>query len=567
MLRSESAPSRCRAGDALPWWKRPAGWWLMVIAPLSTLYQAGTASAQVELFSDLVCREVYRPETLAVTTSSLRSSMMTPGPALIPCSADPVVQAAVAKLEIVVLTVTGALTFATASWWGSFSDHFGRTRMLAICALGGLLGPLLLILVAKYSEFLPGGYRFIVLHAVVTGLLGGAASESSATNSYLADISIPEERSRIFSIILGFSLAGIGLGPLLGSLILRSTHDVLLLFYIAAGLKAIQTLIILFLMPESLTHEQMQRTAEQVYATNGFQAVSTGHYSLAQRLSAPAMFVLRPLAILLPETTHSSGERKPAEWNMLLLVVSEGLMLFAGSSLINQFLYALRTFQWDAEYLGYCLSSIGFARAGYLVVILPLVLKSIKNGRTAARTMPSEEQPLLVPPEEPEFEGGSYTDPAAISSRPSPEPTSAYATAFDLSLMRFSIFVFIITFAILPLAPTGALFILFISLGSLGAGLEPAANSLVLELYTRRVSNRAKAESESGKLFAAVGVVQTIFGRILGPVIYGSIYSATVASHPRTIFLVAFVNAVLAFGLLWLVRLPAERPEEETIRA
>nr|GAT48867.1 predicted protein [Mycena chlorophos] len=533
---SIDAPSEMRRR---PWWRRPAAWWLMLLAPMQTIVQSGTASAQVEVFSDMVCKDIYGPNapvgSPGLSSSTAPNLAMTPGMPVVPCSADPTVQAAVAQLEIVILMLTGILTFATATWWGSFSDRHGRATMIGICSFGGLLAPVLLVVVTKYTDYLPGGYRFIVLNAVVVGLLGGAASEGAAVNAYLADICKPEERSRSFSVILGFTLAGLGVGPLLGSLILRSTHDVILLFYLAGAVKAVQVLIAFFILPESLSPEKMQRAVELAAISSSADTQS----SILQRIIHPVMFVLRPLSVLLPEK-DADGKRGD-DWNLLLLVVSEGLMLLAASSLINQFLYALRMFQWDAEYLGYCISSIGFARATYLVLILPPVLKYGKarlaaRSKSAAASASPESQPLL--------------------SSSSPTTPSAYATIFDLGLARFSILFLMVSYALMPLAPTGQLFILFISLSSVGAGLDPTANSIALELYTRRVKRKAavrgtgKANVEAGKLFGAVGVVQAIFGRILGPPIYGSIYSATVEKHPRTLFIVAFANSLLAFGMM-----------------
>jgi hypothetical protein len=66
----------------------------------------------------------------------------------------------------------------------------------------------------------------------------------------------------------------------------------------------------------------------------------------------------------------------------------------------------------------------------------------------------------------------------------------------------------IVVYALLPIAPTGNLFTLFYTLGSFGAGLVPAINSVALELYTRKVSNNGTVES--GKLFGALGVAEML---------------------------------------------------------
>lgn len=44
--------------------------------------------------------------------------------------------------------------------------------------------------------------------------------------------------------------------------------------------------------------------------------------------------------------------------------------------------------------------------------------------------------------------------------------------------------------------------------------------------------------------------------QILGPAIYGLVYTKTVAVFPRTIFLVTVLTAIVSFSLLALVRIP-----------
>lgn len=79
----------------------------------------------------------------------------------------------------------------------------------------------------------------------------------------------------------------------------------------------------------------------------------------------------------------------------------------------------------------------------------------------------------------------------------------------DLALARFSMLVDIATWAVLPFAPTGIIFILVIMVGALGAGLVPAINSVALEIYSRRVE-KSGAIVESGKLFGALSVLQSV---------------------------------------------------------
>ncbi|KAJ7098274.1 major facilitator superfamily domain-containing protein [Mycena epipterygia] len=570
----ESITDEDRARQEMPWWKRPAPWWLMVLVPFSSIVLASTVVPQVELYSSLACRvhqPVHQPDSprapvARVDTHSLFRNDPSNFPPSFniamndgientetaffksdsletsPCSSNPVVQATVAKFNTIITTLTGILTFVTVGWWGSFSDRHGRKRMMGIAVIGQLISSLTILFVAKYVEQIPGGYWLLVVDAAFTGLLGGTTAETAATYAYLADVSTPETRSRIFSIVVGFTLAGIGIGPLLGSIMIRMTHNILSVFYMAATFRIIQTCFVWFLLPESLTTAQMH-SASLIHRENVPSNDTPRLLLWLQRL----FFFLKPLAVLLPEKISPENSRKGArrDWNLPILALAYGLMLLAISSLIDQLLYALMTFKWDSEWLGYCLSSIGATRAIYLTLILPFVIKFAKNAQTGAgpRSESSESEPLL--------------EAAPVAASP-----KAHASVVDLALARFSMLVDIATWAVLPFAPTGIIFILVIMVGALGAGLVPAINSVALEIYSRRVE-KSGAIVESGKLFGALSVLQSVFSSILGPPTYGLIYAATVATFPRTIFFVALGNGIVAFALLGCVRLRPDEPDRD----
>ncbi|KAF7348557.1 MFS domain-containing protein [Mycena venus] len=509
--------------EEMPWWKRPSPSWLMAPTLLSAIILSAAVGAQVELYTNLNFTPFFNINNAA---QSLAISN--------PCSSDPGVQAAVAKFTTVVTTVSGILSFLSVGWWGSFSDRHGRSRTLGVVAFGQLMSPLIVIFVAHYVDFLPGGYWFLLVEPIITGATGGIASELAAILAYLSDITPPEKRSGIFSVVLGFFLAGIGLGPILGSFVLRATHNLLSVFYMAAALGFAQAFLIWFVLPESLTTVKMQRAAIR-------------HEENDLPWFKRLFFFLHPLAILLPEKISDPNSSKVGtrDWNLTLLALGYGSMLLTSSSITTQFLYALLTFQWDAEYLGYCLSSIGITRAVFLALILPFVIKFAKKKPVNAPKplTNSERQPLLS------------------DNHTSAQPTPPTPSMFDLGLARFSILVDIAVYGMLPFAPTGAIFILFIAVGSFGAGLSPAINSVALELYTRQVGKNATVES--GRLLGALSVVQAVFANVLGPPMYGSIYATTVATHPRTIFFVALGNAVVAFIILAFVRLPRDVDDSE----
>jgi hypothetical protein len=55
------------------------------------------------------------------------------------CVSDPAVQASAARLQMIMTTTMGLFSALTSTWWGSFSERYGRTKVLAISTFGLLL--------------------------------------------------------------------------------------------------------------------------------------------------------------------------------------------------------------------------------------------------------------------------------------------------------------------------------------------------------------------------------------------------------------------------------------------
>ncbi len=153
----------------------------------------------------------------------------------------------------------GLMQFFIGPILGMMSDRFGRRPVLLLSVFG--LG----------VDFMFMALAPTLMWLLVGRVLNGMTAASFSTaNAYVADVTPPEERARVFGIMgsafsFGF-LVGPALGGYLGDLSLKMTDPVILgytvhmalrlPFYVAAALTFINLMYGLFVLPESLAVEK-----------------------------------------------------------------------------------------------------------------------------------------------------------------------------------------------------------------------------------------------------------------------------------------------------------------------
>ncbi|KAL0946702.1 hypothetical protein HGRIS_012889 [Hohenbuehelia grisea] len=568
-----------------PWWKRPSPYWLLFMMLLSAPATGMTIAPRIEIYTLLAC-SVHKPEVFEIApiganlpyiiphkldplsnsnpTDSFLSSASWPNDTVRVqaghgyddtyklCAKDPVVQAAVAQLSTALTTTLGVLSCLTTGWWGNFSDRWGRTRLMGIAVMGVLFTDIIIILVALFPRSIPGGYWFLIIGSVVDGLVGGVTTASAAMHAYIADTTSPSSRSRFLSLSLGILFIGIALGPTLGSLIIRLTQQALFVFYLAAGLHAFYAFICWFVLPESLSEKDMiefrenSRKKELAESRERELEVANGAGLLTRTASSTkrCFKFLAPLGIFIPFRDSSSLTGR--NWNLTLIALGYGFTISIMASYPFKFQYAAATFGWTSETLGYFMSIVGAVRAVFLAIVLPIIIKIFKPKPELVPIPPHEqtERAPLLP---------SNPSSSSISRSRSPNPRSLrelHSPSFDLGLARVSLLIDALSFVFMGHAPTGIAFTFFGVVGSMGTGFTPAIQSVAVELFM------AKGEKESGKLFGALSVVQSLSSQIIGPAVFGYTYVQTVKTYPRTIFYLSVVAALISFILISFIRLP-----------
>ncbi|KAK0459815.1 uncharacterized protein EV420DRAFT_1641998 [Desarmillaria tabescens] len=557
-----------KARARLPWWKRPSPIWLLAMMPFSSIAWSSTIAPRVEIYTQLACA-VHSPDIYDDQLTGFVSTNTTTEATLdvrqdrsvtvyfrdMPeapknankngCASDPVVQATVAKLAATMAATMGVLGCLTTAGMGILLRSAWPYSLSLVSQSSASL--------ARTSTFLsltptmnnsPAGYWFLLLGPIIEGSLGGLSTAtagyarlysghlhlSHAVNSFpLGNFSacLTSHRSRVFSLSLGLLFVGFALGPTFGGLLIRATGQTISVFYVTTCLHICYALLIWFIIPESLTHAQRRRSTIKHYESDPQAGVFKRLFGF-----------LSPLSVFLPEMNGSDShplKRPKRDWNLTLIAVAYGLALSLMGSYTYKFQYAAATFDWTSE------TAIGAARAFFLTVILPLAIKLCKPKPKDVSM--GEREPFI--PSESNDSRSSHSD----SDRSSSFHLERHSSRFDLGLARVSLFIDIVSYALLGSTASPLIFTLSSMLGSMGTGFSPAIQSVALELYTQR------GGTESGRLFGALSVIQALSSQIIGPSLYAFVYIKTVATFPRTMFFVGVASVCVSLACLALIRL------------
>lgn len=154
--------------------------------------------------------------------------------------------------QIGVLTGMYALCqFVGAPVLARLSDRFGRKPMFLIDIAGNVLG----FIVLGFAQ----SFWMLVLARVIAGVV---AANVPIAQAYIADVTTEDERSRALGVIGAAFGIGFTIGPGVGAAFVR-TGDVSFPAFISAGLGVLNFIVVAFLLPESVSKEQMQTHANE----------------------------------------------------------------------------------------------------------------------------------------------------------------------------------------------------------------------------------------------------------------------------------------------------------------
>jgi len=269
--------------------------------------------------------------------------------------------------------------------------------------------------------------------------------------------------------------------------------------------------------------------------------------------------LLGPLALLAPKKIPRPEGGHRTDWSLTILGISLFMFLLATGIFQIKYLYAEHVYEWGAEQLSYYITLMGAVRCVHLLFIMPHLIQWFKpkpkpKGKNEPSTSvsahaTSTSKPSTVPP-----------------AGKKPKPTLGQIAKdmnFDLLLLRSSFFIECVSHALVSLIPPTAgagPFVAFTTLSCFGTGVIPAVNSLALCILQMQAEASAVAggppqdNGNAGRLFGALASIQATGQMILGPLIFGVVYGATVGTFPKAIFATAAAITLVALALLCLLR-------------
>ncbi|KAH9034417.1 major facilitator superfamily domain-containing protein [Lactarius hengduanensis] len=547
---------------------RPRPLWIVPFALTSALVHGMTTAPRVQVYTQLACNAAYGKQPhdhsdyiLSPLLSSayvplLEHATVTPIPIHFPhfshspehthsedprqvlserCFSDPDVQARAARLQTIVATTMGVLSVCTTAWWGHYSQKHGRTKVLAAATLGTLFTDLAFVLVSTPSPFSRHSHKFLFLAPVIEGLLGGQSTLHAAIAAYISDCTSDGSRAHIFSRFAGVSYVGFALGPTIGAFLIRhplvlaqsfgqrrsKVQSVTAVFWVAVLCGAINAFLTLLVIPESLDKAKLR-------------AVQKGDTPSTSAQKKPGLKkrLLGPFAIFAPRKRVVNG-RMQKDWSMSWLAIAMFALFLASGVFQVKYLYAEHVFGWGAEQLGYYISFVSNVRALHTLLLMPFIISCFKPSPPAPST-------------------------STISSNTAPTHL-ARSIAFDLYVARGSLLLDMIshTLVALHLSSSSLVFAGITSISALASGTTPALQSLAICILQRS----SQGNPDFGALFSGLSTLAALGQAILAPLIFGFVYSGTVARFPEAVFALAAALVLVAFTATFFVR-----PEHRRVR-
>ncbi|PLB53642.1 hypothetical protein P170DRAFT_371796 [Aspergillus steynii IBT 23096] len=483
ILRGEGSSFPNSGGGFWSRWRQPSIMWLMPFLLLFMLAFGGIVVPRINLTVALVCRDYLNDR--AAQDPNFTFLPVVFGDQNPQCQI-PEVQSQVAQLQLYLNLTSAILSALVSPHLGHISDRHGRTRIMAVTALGMILAELVVVIIAANTETIPINVLF--LFALFDGLGGSFTSMNALTSSYVSDCTVPQKRSVAFGYIHGCIFIGTATGPLLVAFILKMAGSIFFVFCFMLTLHVLFLLAVLLVIPESLSEER-QQSAREKYRMKLAGKDAVGWLSL-QRWNPKNIFT--PLSILFPPVGRASslfpnrrGASPALRRNIVLLagIDTVGFGVTLGVSQIF-IIYAGYMFNWGNVESSFFIFVVSACRVITLFAVFPAV---------------------------------SWLFPG----KPRPEGTISGSSTLEINLIRISLFIDMLGFCGFALAQNGSVMTLFGAFSALGGmGIPTLQSSITHHVPRERI----------GQILGAKGLLHAL-SRVIAPTIFNLIYSLTVGKR------------------------------------
>ncbi|KAI4192673.1 MAG: hypothetical protein LQ348_003074 [Seirophora lacunosa] len=516
--------SGARDFEGRPWWKKPSIFWLLPPFLLATLAFGGIIVPKVNLILSLICREYLDEQQYKDPNFSAMPVVFGVDN---PQCQIPAVQSRVSTFTLYGNVITGLLSAVTSPKLGSLSDRYGRTRMIAFISSGMLVTEVITVLAASMPETF--SVNWLLLGFVCDGLSGSYVASMALTNAYVSDCTPPDKRAVAFGYFHSVLFTGVAIGPLLAGYLVKWTGSLVSVFYYALVAHAFFALFVFLVIPESLTKERQlaarEKTGNDKAGKKRYSDVSWSNYA---KTTLRQYNFLAPLKVLRPA---GPGSNSAVRRNLITLAAVDTIMFgVAMGSMTVVIIYSEYAFGWGTFETQIFVSVVNVCRVTNLLVLLPSISRLIRGPRNSA-TM-----------------GKSGSD------------------RLDLYIIRAAIFFDMLGYVAYAIVRAPNLFILSGALASVGGMGSPTLQSAL----TKHVP-----PEQTGAVLGAAGLLHAL-ARVAGPLVFNSIYSATVGKFTQTVFVCLSSTFFLAFVLSWFIKPHAhwedadppttEEDEEQNVR-
>jgi MFS family permease len=437
---------------------------------------------KLNVILNLICRQ-YHFAPVAHNASPVLSIHSTIGEDNPECQTAKV-HALLGRFMLYANLISGTLCAFSSPRLGALSDRYGRRLILAVTALGMLLGDIITITAASFPDSI--SVYWILVEFGFGGLAGSFIATMAVIQSYAADCTPPARRSVVFGYLHGCMFLGIAVGPVLGGLIIKASGNIMTIFYVAFVCHLGFIVFITSFVPESLSRDR------QIAARERHRAESLKHPRRPWTTITNLANIFKPLSILFPSRDQTSDITRT---NLVLLAAVDtvvfGVTLGSASIVV---MYSEFMFKWGNFESSVFVSIANTCRVGMLVVVLPLVFRIFSHRVNRLGHGPAAK-------------GGN-------------------SDKFDISIIRVAVFFDVLGYIGYAIVATGILFIASGVIASVGGIASPTLQSAL----TTHV-----AADKTGELLGAISLLHAL-SRIAAPAALNLVYSLTIGKASSAVF-------------------------------